>query len=120
MLDELAVRVDAADRLVHRGRYVDATVLLQVGSNEHLISIRSGRVTSVTHGPLVFPSWDFALRAAQPEWDAFWSPVPAPGHHDLFAMLKRKQLRIEGNLHPFMANLRYFKELLALLREPAA
>jgi hypothetical protein len=120
MLNDLAARVDAADGLAHRGRYVDATVLVQVGPDEHLITIRSGRVVSVDHGPLVFPSWDFALRAPRQEWDEFWAPEPAPGHHDLFALLKRKELRIEGNLHPFMANLRYFKDLLALPRGSAA
>jgi hypothetical protein len=120
MLDDLAERVDAAGGLAHRGRYVNATVLVQIGPDERLITIRSGRVVSVTNGPLVFPSWDFALRASRQEWDAFWAPDPAPGHHDLFALLKRKQLRIEGNLHPFMANLRYFKDLFALPRGSAA
>ena len=45
--------------------------------------------------------------------------VPPPGYHDLMAMLKFGTLRIEGNLHPFMSHLLYFKDLLALLR-PAA
>jgi hypothetical protein len=31
-------------------------------------------------------------------------------------MAKMRALRIEGDQHPFMANLRYFKDLLALLR----
>jgi hypothetical protein len=36
------------------------------------------------------------------------------------AMLKAGDLRLEGDLHPFMANLRYFKELLALPRAAGA
>ena len=44
------------------------------------------------------------------------SPLPPPGSHDLIAMLKTGALRLEGDQHPFMANLRYFKELLALPR----
>jgi len=44
----------------------------------------------------------------------------APGLHDLIAMLKTRQLRLEGDQHPFMANLRYFKELLALPRAAVA
>jgi hypothetical protein len=35
-------------------------------------------------------------------------------------MLRFKRLRIEGDQHPFMANLRYFKDLLALPRPAAA
>ena len=42
--------------------------------------------------------------------------MPPPGFHDLIAMLKMRALRIEGDQHPFMANLRYFKDLLALPR----
>ena len=42
--------------------------------------------------------------------------MPPPGFHDLIAMLKVRALRIEGDQHPFMANLRYFKDLLALPR----
>ena len=49
-------------------------------------------------------------------WDTFWLPVPPPGYHDLLAMLKRRRLRIEGNLHPFMANLLYFKDVMAAPR----
>lgn len=44
-------------------------------------------------------------------------PVPKPGWHDLFALCKRGAMRIEGGLHPFMANLQYFKDLVALPRE---
>jgi hypothetical protein len=35
-------------------------------------------------------------------------------------MLRRKQLRLEGDIHQFMANLLYFKALLAAPREEAA
>ena len=49
-------------------------------------------------------------------WSTFWTAVPPPGFHDLIAMLKVRALRIEGDQHPFMANLRYFMDLLALPR----
>jgi hypothetical protein len=35
-------------------------------------------------------------------------------------MLRSKELRLEGDLHPFMANLLYFKALLAAPRMAAA
>ena len=40
--------------------------------------------------------------------------MPAPGYHDVFAMAKAGHARIEGDLVPLMANLRYVKDLLAL------
>jgi len=115
-MEKLAALVNANERLVHRGRYVDTRFLVEVGEEPWLVTIRSGRVDSVRRGPFVMPSWTFALRAPREEWDRFWQPVPQPGSHDLFAMLKRRVLRIEGDLHPFMANLLYFKEVVASLR----
>ena len=35
------------------------------------------------------------------------------------ALVKRRALRVEGDLHPFMANLLYFKDVMAALRPPA-
>ncbi|MBU6273095.1 MAG: hypothetical protein KGQ67_17460 [Betaproteobacteria bacterium] len=112
-LARLAERVNQDAWLVQRGRFVDATVLLDAQSSQHLISVRQGRIAALTHGPFVMPSWTFALRAPLAEWEAFWQPLPAPGHHDLFAMRRRKVLSIEGNLQPFMANLLWFKDVLA-------
>jgi hypothetical protein len=39
--------------------------------------------------------------------------VPEAGYHDLFAMAKAGQARVEGDLQPLMANLRYVKDVLA-------
>jgi hypothetical protein len=36
------------------------------------------------------------------------------------ALIKRRALKVEGDLQPFMANLRYFKEALVKLRAGAA
>jgi hypothetical protein len=70
----------------------------------------------VTKGPLVMPSSAFALRASAEEWEKFWSRRPPPGSNDVMALIKRRVLKAEGDLHVFMANLRYFKEALAKLR----
>ena len=71
---------------------------------------------SVARGPFVMPSSSFALRAPEEEWRKFWSRRPPPGSNDVMALIKRRVLRAEGDLHIFMANLRYFKEALAKLR----
>ena len=102
--------------LVHRGRFLDVTFLVEVGPASYLIRIHHGRIESIDKGPLVLPRWTFALRASDETWSTFWTAVPPPGFHDLIAMLKIRVLRIEGDQHPFMANLRYFKDLLALPR----
>lgn len=118
-LEQLLQRVNANERLVWRGRYVDTTFLLEVGDVSWLIKISAGRIMSVTRGPFVMPAWSFALRAPREAWGQFWLAKPPPGFHDLMALVKRRALRIEGNLQPFMANLLYFKDVMAALRPQA-
>ena len=71
-------------------------------------------------GPFITPNYSFALRASRDSWDKLWSPTPLPGFTDIFALVKKKLLRIEGDLHPFMSNLLYFKGVLAAARSGAA
>ena len=120
MIETLGQRVNADEALVRRGRYLTTTFLLEVGASAFLVSIFEGRVMSVTPGPFVMPSASFALRAPEAEWQKFWSFRPPPGSNDLMALIKRRVLRAEGDLYVFMANLRYFKEMLAKLRATGA
>lgn len=106
--------------LMHRGRFLDVDMMLGVGDTQYLIHIREGRVKSVDRGPFVMPRWSFALRASSDDWNAFWSPSPPPGSHDLVAMMKFKRLSLEGDPYPFMTHIRYFKDLLGHLRAAAA
>ena len=116
MIETLGRRVNGDAALVRRGRYLTTTFLLEVGESAWLISIFEGKVMSVVSGPLVMPSSSFALRAPEAEWRKFWSQPPPPGSNDLMALIKRRVLKAEGDLQIFMANLRYFKEVLAKLR----
>jgi hypothetical protein len=116
MIDGLQQRVNDDEALVRRGRFLTTTFLLEVGETAWLIAIFEGRIVSVTPGPFVMPSSSFALRADEEEWKKFCSSRPPPGSHDLMALIKRRVLRAEGDLQVFMANLRYFKEALAKLR----
>ncbi len=120
MIDTLKDKVNGDAGLVRRGRYLTTTFLLEVGSVAWLIQVFEGRIVAVTKGPFVMPSSAFALRAPPEEWEKFWSRRPPPGSNDLMALIKRRVLRAEGDLQIFMANLRYFKEVLGKLRAGAA
>jgi len=113
MLEQLAARVNDDANLVRRGRHVNTTFLIQIDNADHLVSITEGKITSIKPGPFITPNYSFALRAARDSWEKLWSPTPIPGYTDIFALVKKKLLRIEGDLHPFMANLLYFKGVLA-------
>jgi hypothetical protein len=120
MIETLAARVNGDSALVRRGRFVNTVFLLEVGDTPWLIAITAGRVASVNKGPFVMASWTFALRAPADAWARFWVADPEPGFHDLFALIKQRLLKAEGDLHPFMANLFYFKGVLGSLRAERA
>ena len=63
-------------------------------------------------------SWRFSYRASAAAWAEYWQARPRPGWHDLLALTKRGEAVLEGDLHPFMAHLQYFKDVLALPRQP--
>ena len=116
MIEKIADLVNSDSNRVRRGRFLSTTFLMEVGDQGYLVKIIEGRIVSITPGPFVTPNYSFALRAPRDEWERFWKKVPAPGHNDIFALFKRGKLRIEGDLHPFMANLLYFKGVLASMR----
>jgi hypothetical protein len=119
-MERLEQLVNADERLVWKGRFIDTSFLVEIGETPYLIKVSAGRIASVRRGPFVMPSWSFALRASRETWDQYWLPVPPPGSNDLFALIKRRALKVEGNLHPFMANLFYFKGVMAALRSREA
>lgn len=116
MFADLASRVNANPALVRRGRYVNVTFLLEAGDTRHLVRIIDGAVASVTDGPLLMPSWTFALRAPREAWEKFLSAKPIAGFTDIFALQRKRLLVMEGDLQPLMANLLYFKDVLACAR----
>ena len=113
MLENLATRVNGDANLVRRGKHVRTTFLIQIDNADHLVSVAEGKIIGIRPGPFITPNYSFALRASRENWDKLWSDKPIPGFTDIFALVKKKLLRIEGDLHPFMTNLIYFKGVIA-------
>lgn len=111
----IATLAELSVSLAERGRFLTTECLVGSITSPLHLSIAAGRVTA-TAQPGLLRSWRFAIRAAPEAWLEFWRPLPRPGWHDLFALTKRGAATIEGDLHPLMANLQYFKDLLALPR----
>jgi hypothetical protein len=119
VLDRLPDLVNGDANLVRRGRYCSTTFLVEIGDTAWLVTVHEGRVTRVERGPFLMRAWSFAVRAPAEAWTKFWEPMPAPGFHDLFAMAKGGHARIEGDLLPLMANLRFVKDVLTAPRGKA-
>ena len=118
MLEHLAARVNGDANLTRRGRNLTTTFLIAIDNADHLISVQDGKITGIKPGPFITPNYSFALRASRESWEKLWSPQPIAGFTDIFALVKKKLLRIEGDLHPFMSNLLYFKGVIAAAGNP--
>jgi len=112
--------LDAVPALVTRGRFLDCDCRLGFIDQPFFASIRTGRIVEFTATPALMRSWQFSYRATPEAWHQYWQPMPKPGFHDLLALTKRGEAVLEGELHPVMTHLQYFKDLLALPRLPAS
>lgn len=104
------------EALAARGRWLDVDGLLGPSTQPFHVAIRSGKIVDMTPAPVLMRSWRFAYRATPAALAAYWHEMPPAGWHDLLALTKRGQATLEGDLHPFMTHLQYFKDLLALPR----
>jgi hypothetical protein len=112
MLEQLADLVNGDAALIRRGRHFSGAFLVEARPKGWLVHVLRGRIERVEPGPFVMPSWRFALRADEASWQRFWRPRPAPGDHDLLALVRRGLMKFEGDLQPLMANLLYIKGVL--------
>lgn len=119
MLEQIKDIVNADPWLRRKGRWVNTVFMLESGETRWRVTVRDGRIESVERGPFVMVDSELQFRAPAEAWADFWQPAPAPGCSDVFALLRRRLLRIEGNLQPFMANLFYFKGVLEAPRRIA-
>ena len=96
--------------LIARGRFLDCECLL--GPTNHpsrLDPCRPHHRTDAGAGADAVLA--FLYRATPAAWAEYWQAAPKPGWHDLLALTKRGEAMLEGDLHPFMAHLQYFKGL---------
>jgi len=113
----LPERLNGDAGLLRRGRYLNATCQFDIGGASVLLRIIDGRIAELQRNPSATPSADFAIIGEPAIWRRFLAADPPPGDHDLFAFLKRKELRVVGDLHPLMSHLLYWKGVLAHLRD---
>ena len=116
MFEKLAEKNNVSHSLASMAQYLNTCFMISTIEHEYLVNIEKGIVKNVEEGPFVMPSYVFKLTASKNEWLKFLQHTPQPGSHDIIAMLRRKVLKFDGDLHPLMSHLLYFKLLLASLR----
>lgn len=116
MLQKLPDLVNADASIVRWGRRMNEIFMIEVGDTQFLLTVRDGKIDKVEKGPFTQRSWRFAIRAKQESWQKFWQKTPEPGWHDLFALLRRGDVKFEGDQRALMAYLMYVKLVLAAPR----
>ena len=116
MMERLAGLVNADPSIVRWGRRMSETFMVEFGDTQFLLTVRDGKIEKLEKGPFTQRSWRFAIRASRESWEKFWQQPPAPGWHDLFALLRRGDVKFEGDQRKLMAYLQYVKLVLAAPR----
>ena len=111
---EQALLASPPESLLRRGQWLDTECLVQIGDTPFHIQIAKGRVVHCSrHIPLVC-STAFVLKGSVQAWSELWQPVPRPGWHDLFALIKQGEMSLQGNTQVVMAHLQFLKDLFDL------
>ncbi|MBA3043491.1 MAG: hypothetical protein FP819_27730 [Rhizobiaceae bacterium] len=116
LLDRISATIDASPHLLRLGALVDDSVLLEVDGDAYYLTFHRGRLENIACGQNRKTPWRFAIRTDAAALEKFWQPLPEPGFHDLFGLVKLGRASIDGDILALVKNLRYFKEILALPR----
>ena len=106
-------RVNSNQQLVKRGNWVTLTFTFGIEDKDLLINIVNGKINSIKKRTLLTDSGIFRIHGSNKCWEKHWLKVPPRDFHDIFAMLAKKIITIDGDLLPLIQNLQYFKDLIA-------
>lgn len=115
-LDRMQSLLNATPYLLRLGRLFSETVLLEVDGAEYYLTFRDGQLERIAEGPSRKTPCRFALRTDGEALAQFWQPLPKPGFHDIFGLVKIGRGRIDGDILCLVKNLRFFKDFMALAR----
>ncbi len=113
-LNSPAARSDAFAR---RASTFTADWIVRVGSIAHLVRCEAGRVSACEARVPLLHATRLAVSGSARAWQELWASVPRAGWHDLFALTKRGEMRMEGDMPLLLAHLQYVKDVLNLPRE---
>mgnify|MGYP000418401627 CR=1 FL=1 len=113
LTDTWMIRINSNQDLLKRGKWVNLTFTFGIENTDYLIEIINGKVNSIKKRVLLTKSGVFRIHGESVSWEKHWLKNPPRDYHDIFAMLAKKIIILEGDLTPFIQNLQYFKDLIA-------
>ena len=119
-LAEMQAGLAGSPHLLRLGALFSDTVLLMVDGAEFYLVFDRGVLARIVEGPSRKTPYQFGIVTDAEALETFWTPLPPPGFHDLFALVKIGRAEIRGDMLRLVKNLRFIKEFLALGREASA
>ena len=113
LTDTWMVSINSNQDLLKRGKWVNLTFTFGIENTDYLFEIINGKVNSIKKRVLLTKSGVFRIHGQSVSWEKHWLKNPPRDYHDIFAMLAKKIIILEGDLTPFIQNLQYFKDLIA-------
>ena len=106
-------KVNSNEQLVKRGNWVTLTFTFGIEDTDFLINIIDGKINSIKKRILLTDSGVFRIHGSKGCWEKHWLKIPPRDFHDIFAMLAKNIITIDGDLLPLIQNLQYFKDIIA-------
>ena len=107
-------------QIISKGKWVNLKFILGVDAEDFIFEINCGKIVSIEKRTVDTKTGLFKISASLTSWKKHWLYMPPRDYHDLFAMLSKKIVKIDGNILPLMQNLQFFKDLIASNREKAS
>ena len=117
IINELKELVNRNAALTRRGKWVNLSFIFGIGNDDYLINVAKGKIEEVRKRTLPTECGEFSIRATKNAWQEHWQHMPKRDYHDIWSMLPKKLITLDGNLIPLIQNLQFFKDLIASLRE---
>ena len=113
VIENLKNKVNKNTNLIKRGRWINLSFIFGVNEKEFIFKIVDGKINSISQKKVDTEFGIFKISSSLENWEKHWSKIPPRDFHDLFAMLSKKIIKLDGDLKPLMQNLQYFKDLIA-------
>ncbi|CAG9259730.1 conserved hypothetical protein [Paraburkholderia unamae] len=108
-----------SDAFARRAPTFTADWIVRIGSIAHLVRCEAGRVSACEARVPLLHATRLSVSGSARAWQALWETMPRAGWHDLFALTKRGEMHIEGDMQFLLAHLQYVKDVLNLPRQEA-
>lgn len=120
-ISKLATAVNSDKELTAVGDNFTTDFVIVFGEKRFSFHIKHGELVKVEENPRFDVCADFCFSAPNSIWLKFFSPIPPPLYHDIFAMIMRvPEFSLEGNALLAMQNARCLSRFMYILRNTGA